>query len=109
MEVHFDMTIRQKANFECLRAPHAQYFLMTIRIDGLGQPMSPLEYRVILKYRLIIHLFLVDETRHVCRKACLDSLWEHAVHCKEFPGFKYRHDLVRDVLFDIFRRWGFCQ
>ncbi|MFS7986261.1 putative exostosin [Helianthus anomalus] len=31
---------------------------------------------------------------------------EHTVHCRELPGFKYRHDLVRDVLFDIFRRTG---
>ncbi|GKC03514.1 putative reverse transcriptase domain-containing protein, partial [Tanacetum coccineum] len=28
-------------------------------------------------------------------------LWEHAVHYKELSGFKYRHDMVRDVLFDI--------
>lgn len=26
IEVHFDMTIRQKVIFECLRAPHAQDF-----------------------------------------------------------------------------------
>jgi len=32
--------------------------------------------------------------------------WEHAVHCKELSGFKYRHDFVRDVLFDIFRWAG---
>ncbi|GJT02572.1 hypothetical protein Tco_0823741 [Tanacetum coccineum] len=38
--------------------------------------------------------------------ACLDSFGEHAVHCKELPGFKYRHDMVRDVLFDICRRAG---
>ncbi|GKB63897.1 hypothetical protein Tco_0920083 [Tanacetum coccineum] len=77
MKVHFDMTVRQKAVFECLRAPHAQDFLLAIPIDGLGQHMSP---------------------------ACLDSFGEHAVHCKELPGFKYRHDMVRDVLFDICRR-----
>ncbi|GKE49973.1 hypothetical protein Tco_1481231 [Tanacetum coccineum] len=28
------------------------------------------------------------------------------VHCKELPGFKYRNDMVRDVLFDICRRAG---
>ncbi|GJY24976.1 hypothetical protein Tco_0399702 [Tanacetum coccineum] len=28
------------------------------------------------------------------------------VHCKELPSFKYRHDMVRDVLFDICRRAG---
>ncbi|GKE30490.1 putative reverse transcriptase domain-containing protein, partial [Tanacetum coccineum] len=106
MEVHFDMTMRQKAVFECLRAPHAQDFLLAIPIDGLGQHMSPVEYRTILKYRLMIPLFPVDAICPVCRKACLDSFGEHAVHCKELPGFKYRHDMVRDVLFDICRRAG---
>ncbi|GJT86986.1 hypothetical protein Tco_1068703 [Tanacetum coccineum] len=103
MEVHFDMTIRQKAVFECLRAPHAKDFLLAIPIDGLGQHMSPVEYRIILKYHLMISLFPVDA---ICRKACLDSFGEHAIHCKELPGFKYRHDMVRDVLFDICRCAG---
>ncbi|GJY96472.1 hypothetical protein Tco_0513382 [Tanacetum coccineum] len=106
MEVHFDMTIRQKTVFECLRAPHAHDFLLAIPIDGLGQHMSPVEYRTILKYRLMISLFPVDAICPVCRKACLDSFGEHAVHCKELPGFKYRHDMVKDVLFDICRRVG---
>ncbi|GJV81438.1 putative reverse transcriptase domain-containing protein [Tanacetum coccineum] len=104
MEVHFDMTMRQKAVFECLRAPHAQDFLLAIPIDGLGQHMSPVEYRTILKHHLKILLFSVDAICPVCRKACLDSFGEHAVHCKELPGFKYRHDMVRGILFDICRR-----
>jgi hypothetical protein len=29
---------------------------------------------------------------------------EYAVHCREFSDFKYRHDFVRDVLFDVFKR-----
>jgi hypothetical protein len=33
----------------------------------------------------------------VHRKACLDTFGEHATHCSELPGFKYRHDLVKDV------------
>ena len=106
MEVHFDMTVRQKAVFECLRAPHSQDFLLAIPIDGLGQHMSPVKYRSILKYRLMIPLFPVDEICPVCRKACLDTFGEHAVHCKELPGFKYRHDMVRDILFYICRRAG---
>ncbi|GJS71154.1 putative reverse transcriptase domain-containing protein [Tanacetum coccineum] len=106
MEAHFDMTVRQKAVFECLRAPHAQDFLLAIPIDGLGQHMSPVEYRTILKYRLMIPLFSSDAICPVCRKACLDSFGEHVVHCKEIPGFKYRYDMVRDVLFDICRRAG---
>nr|GEX31761.1 putative reverse transcriptase domain-containing protein [Tanacetum cinerariifolium]GEX98803.1 putative reverse transcriptase domain-containing protein [Tanacetum cinerariifolium] len=66
--------------------------------------MSPVEYRTILKYRLMIPLFPVDAICPICRKACLDSFGEHAVHCKELSGFKYRHDMVRDVLFDICRK-----
>ncbi|GKB46371.1 hypothetical protein Tco_0897124, partial [Tanacetum coccineum] len=103
MEVHFDMTMRQEAVFECLCAPHAQDFLLAIPIDGLGQHMSLVEYRTILKYLLMIPLFLVDAICPVCHKACLDSFGEHAVHCKELPRFKYRHDMIRDVLFDICR------
>ncbi|GKD38767.1 hypothetical protein Tco_1258974 [Tanacetum coccineum] len=106
MEVHFNMTVKQQAVFECLRAPHARDFLLVILIDGLGQHMSPVEYRTNLKYRLMIPLFPVDAICLVCRKACLDSFGEHAVHCKELPGFKYRHDMVRDVLFYICRRVG---
>ncbi|GKA31056.1 hypothetical protein Tco_0717361 [Tanacetum coccineum] len=97
---------RQKAVVECLRAPRAQNFLTVIPIEGLGQHMSPLEYRTILKYRLMIPLFPVDEPCPVCRKVCLDSFGEHAVHCKELPGFKYRHDFVRDVLYDVLKRAG---
>nr|GEY72342.1 auxilin-like protein [Tanacetum cinerariifolium] len=74
--------------------------------NGLGQHMSPVEYRTILKYRLMIPLFPVDARCPVCRKACLDSFEEHAVHCKELSRFKYRHAMVRDVLFDIRRRAG---
>ncbi|KAL5703887.1 hypothetical protein ACHQM5_022381 [Ranunculus cassubicifolius] len=106
MEVTFDMTARQKAVFGSLQAAHAQDFLLAIPIDGLGQHMSPVEYRAILRYRLMIPLFPVDEPCPVCRKACLDTFGEHAVHCKELPGFKYRHDLVRDVLFDVLKRAG---
>ncbi|XP_022040435.1 uncharacterized protein LOC110942984 [Helianthus annuus] len=102
----FSLFPRQKAVFNCLRAPHAQDFLTVIPIEGLGQHMSAVEYRAILKYRLMIPLFPVDEPCPVCRKVCLDTFGEHAVHCKELPGFKYRHDLVRDILFDILKRAG---
>ncbi|GJU03012.1 hypothetical protein Tco_1113350 [Tanacetum coccineum] len=54
----------------------------------------------------MILLFLVDAICLVCRKACLDSFREHAIHCKELSGFKYRHYMVRDAFFDICRRAG---
>ncbi|MCI56077.1 auxilin-like protein, partial [Trifolium medium] len=74
---------------------------------GLGYyHMSQAEYRTILRYRLMIPLFPKDEVCLVCRKACLDTFEEHAAHCRELPGFKDRHDLVRDVFFDICWRAG---
>nr|GFB26060.1 putative reverse transcriptase domain-containing protein [Tanacetum cinerariifolium] len=45
-------------------------FLTVIPIEGLGQHMSALEYQTILKYQLMIPLFLVDEPCPVCRKGC---------------------------------------
>ncbi|GJY72460.1 hypothetical protein Tco_0476163 [Tanacetum coccineum] len=81
MKVHFDMTMRQKA-VECLRAPHTQDFLLAIHIDSLGQHMSPMEYRIILKYRLLIPLFPVDAICLVCRKTCLDSFEKYTVNCE---------------------------
>ncbi|MFS7912485.1 putative exostosin [Helianthus anomalus] len=68
--------------------------------------MSAVEYCAILKYRLMIPMFPDDEQCPICRKACLDQFGEHALHCKELPGFKYRHDWVRDVLGDILKRAG---
>nr|GEY81536.1 putative reverse transcriptase domain-containing protein [Tanacetum cinerariifolium] len=104
MEVYFEMTLRQTAVFECLRAPHAHHFLLAIPIDGLGQHISPVKYRTILKYRLMIPLFSVDEICQVCRKACLDSFRKHVTRCKELLDFKYRHDMVEGVHFDVCKR-----
>ena len=69
-----------KTIFKCLQAPHAQDFLLAIPIDGLGQQMSPMEYHTILQYLLMILLFPVDEICPICRKICLESFGEHAVH-----------------------------
>ncbi|KAL8250908.1 hypothetical protein R6Q59_034601 [Mikania micrantha] len=102
----FGLSTRQKAVLECLQTPNAQDFLTVIPIEGLGQHMSAVEYRAILKYPLMIPLFPVDEPCPICRKVCLDKFGEHAVHCKELPGFKYIHDLVRDVLCDVLKWAG---
>ncbi|KAI3718008.1 hypothetical protein L1987_69985 [Smallanthus sonchifolius] len=54
----------------------------------------------------MIPLFPTDEPCPVCRKVCLDSFVEHSIHCKELSGFKYKHDLVRDVLCNVLKRAG---
>ncbi|KAL5704885.1 hypothetical protein ACHQM5_023249 [Ranunculus cassubicifolius] len=68
--------------------------------------MSHIEYCTILRYWLMILIFPADEMYPVCHKACLDEFSEHAVHCKNYPGFKYRHDHVRDTVFDMLWRAG---
>lgn len=78
-------------------------FLPTIPVDGLSQHMPFVEYRIILWYCLMIHLFPIDDICSVYHKTCLDTFGEHAVRCREFIGFKYLHDVVRDVLFDVCR------
>nr|GEV96092.1 hypothetical protein [Tanacetum cinerariifolium] len=57
-----------------LHDPHSEFFLLRSCI---------VEYRTILKYRLMIPLFPVDGIFPVCCKSRLDSFGEHAVHCKE--------------------------
>ena len=64
--------------------------------------MSPVKCRIIFRYCFMIILFSIDEVCPDCRKACLDIFGEHVVHCKEFSSFKYIHDFVREVCFDIF-------
>jgi hypothetical protein len=74
MEIQFDMDAKLNAVFGCLQATHAQDLLLAIPIDGLGQNMSPVEYCTIIKYRLMIPLFLIDEVCPVCRKAYFDTV-----------------------------------
>ncbi|KAL6533605.1 hypothetical protein OROHE_013438 [Orobanche hederae] len=68
--------------------------------------MSPVEYQSILKYRLMIHLYPFDSRCLACFTGCLDTYREHAAHCKVGPGFKFRHDHVRDTLYDVLWRAG---
>jgi len=49
----------------------------------------------------MIPLFPIDNVCPVYRKACLGTFREHVIHCKELSDFKYKHDFVRDSLFDI--------
>ena len=52
----------------------------------------------------MILLFSIDEVCPIWSKMCRDTFEEHAVLRKEFSGFKYIHEFVRDDFFGIFRR-----
>ncbi|GJR64394.1 hypothetical protein Tco_0010459 [Tanacetum coccineum] len=42
----------------------------------------------------------------LCDILFLSQTSNYQIHCKELTGFKYRHDMVRDVLFYMCRRAG---
>ncbi|XP_076897210.1 uncharacterized protein LOC143550455 [Bidens hawaiensis] len=92
--------------FKDTATPKAQNFWRMPYMVKSSRQLKRMEYRAILKYRLMVPLYPVDDPCPVCRKACLDSFGEHAVHYKELPGFKYRHDLAQDVLYDVLKRSG---
>ncbi|GKA23254.1 hypothetical protein Tco_0709216 [Tanacetum coccineum] len=53
----YTLSPRQVSILNCIRAPHAQDFLFTIPIDGLGQRMNHRQFRSVLCYRLAIPMF----------------------------------------------------
>jgi len=64
----FDMMTRQKIVLGSLQATHAyDFFFLVFPIDGLDQHMSQTEYHTILRYRLMIALFHIDEVYLVYR------------------------------------------
>lgn len=58
------------------------------------------EYHIIVRYHLIIILFLIDELCLIFHKERLDTFREHLVNCREFSSFKYLNKFVKGVLFD---------
>jgi hypothetical protein len=98
---NFNMTTRENKIFGCLKVAHAQDYLLTIFIVELGQYMSRIEYRTILS--------LLGTASWFCyrKRASTYIFGEHAANCRELSGFKYRHGLIIDVFFDIFRRMEF--
>jgi hypothetical protein len=58
-----------------LQTTHAQYFLLAISIKELGQHISLVEYRIILKYFLMIILFPIVEVWFICILFPIVEVW----------------------------------
>ena len=102
----YGLSSRQVALLSCVREPHAQDFLFTIPIDGLGQRMNPRQFRSVLCYRLAVPLFSEGSLCPSCSVHRMDQWGDHAIHCSSEVGVKFRHNLVRDVLIDICSKVG---
>ncbi|GJX46519.1 coatomer, epsilon subunit, partial [Tanacetum coccineum] len=97
----YKLSPRQVSILSCIRAPHAQDFLFTIPIDGLGQRMNHRQFRSILCYRLAVPMFSEGSLCPSCNTHRMDQWGDHAAHCSSEVGVKFRHNLVRDILVDI--------
>ncbi|KAL8110192.1 hypothetical protein AgCh_026056 [Apium graveolens] len=98
---HYVPSARQISILSCIRAPHAQNFLFTIPIDGLGQRMNQRQFWAVLRYRFAIPLFTKGTLCPSCNVHRMDRWGDDAVHCSSDVGVKFRHNLVRDILVDI--------
>ncbi|GJT48789.1 hypothetical protein Tco_0974946 [Tanacetum coccineum] len=97
----YSLSPRQVSILSCIRAPHAQDFIFTIPIDGLGQRMNHRQFRSVLCYRLSVPMFSEGSLCLSCTAHRMDQWGDHAVHCSSEVGVKFRHNLVRDILVDI--------
>ena len=95
------LTPKQVVILNSTREPHAQDFLLTIPIDGLGHKTNHCQFRAVLCYRLTIPLFAKGSLCLSCNTPRMDKWRDHAVHCSSEIGVKFRHNLVRDMLVDI--------
>ena len=102
----YSLSPRHVAILSSIRAPHAQDFLFTIPIDGLGQRMNHRQFRAVFCYRLTIPMFSEGNICSSCNVHRMDQWGDHAVHCSSEVGVKFRHNLVRDILVDICSKAG---
>lgn len=58
------------------------------------------------RHHSMIPLFPINKVCPIYYKTSLDIFREHTIHCRDLPCLKSWHDLVRDILFDIFRWVG---
>jgi len=98
-------TQRDRARLNAVSLPHAGDWLLVPPIQGLNFKFSPSEFRDLVRYRLGIQVF---EKGSACPmpkcKEFNDTMGDHAVVCSSTGQRIARHNAVRDVLFDAFRK-----
>lgn len=102
---NFKLSERDSFLWQSNQVKHAMDFLLAIPIPGLNQQIGSRQFSAILCYRLGIPLFEPDSLFPFCKRE-MDVFGDHAVHCTNEVGLKFRHDLVRDTIADICYRDG---
>jgi hypothetical protein len=88
------------------RRPHCADNWFTLPIQGLGQTVNSFAFRLALRYRLGLPVYPEEFTCPRCVTETMDVYGDHAIHCRFKPGYKERHDSLRDVLCCLFREAG---
>ena len=91
---------RDSARLLSLSLPHAGDFLDATPSPSLGLHLDTREFGVAMGYRLGIPLLKAGECRAMTCDQQLDTLGDHAMHCRDDNGLKSgRHDRIRDNIF----------
>ncbi|KAJ3287740.1 hypothetical protein HDU79_005480, partial [Rhizoclosmatium sp. JEL0117] len=84
---------------------HASEFLLALPMEGLHLVMSPVEYRAILRYRLLMPLYTGRRRCRHCEHV-MDLFGDHAFCCGGHSGSWSRHNFLRDTLAALVRQVG---
>ena len=92
-------SMRELARLKCLLLPHAGDWLNTPPLIALGLHLCPVEFMLVVKYRLGLPVF---DQRGPC-PACLqesDILGDHALCCGSGGERISRHNALKDAIFE---------
>ena len=90
---------REKARLLSLTLPQFGAWLSAPPIPSLGLHLQPNEFRVTLKYRIGVPLYIEERKCPYCQNGRLDKLGDDALSCHGRGDMISRHDRVRDRIF----------
>ncbi|ORY40817.1 hypothetical protein BCR33DRAFT_787453 [Rhizoclosmatium globosum] len=96
---------RHQALLQSFTQQHASSFLLALPMEGLHLVMSPVEYRAILRYRLLMPLYTGRRRCRHCEHV-MDLFGDHAFCCGGHSGSWSRHNFLRDTLAALVRQVG---
>nr|GEY29700.1 hypothetical protein [Tanacetum cinerariifolium] len=106
-ESTFSLSSRQMALWQSLMEDHTSDWLRVVPISRLGQTMNGKTYRCVLCYGLGVPLFSVSNPCSACSKVFTGDIYgDHTVSFAGIIGIKHRHNIVCDILVDIYFRSG---
>ena len=98
-DVQTDNNRRDSARLLSLTLPQAGAFLNAIPNPSFGLSILPENFRVALKYRLGLPVYLSSHSCPACGKDS-DVFGDHTITCSSEYERIHRHDTIRDAIFE---------